>query len=90
MSCDPNKLKELGKTACDALFDLHDYMRKNGDLFWNEVYRMRCDLGSLVGSRQGYAERQLLHGQIEHIDGDPNNNDIANLRIVPAEEGESD
>jgi hypothetical protein len=52
--CDTEKLRKLSKTACDALFDLHDYMWRNpfepGDERWRQVYGYRCDVGRFIDS----------------------------------------
>lgn len=70
MKQDPNKLKELHRKASDALFDLHDYMRRageaDGDDFWRQVYGFRVQLGMLIDSRMKYWEhrREVWMGEI--------------------------
>ena len=49
---DPKELERLRIAANEALFALHDYMRKEdpmNDYAWRVVYRARCEINSLCG-----------------------------------------
>lgn len=49
---DIEKLRSLADTATNALFELHDYLRRaeGEDGPWRSVYRARCDIGQITAN----------------------------------------
>lgn len=54
----PLTLRELGRRASDALFQLHRYLQDKNDDWWREIYRHRCEVGMLVDARNDAHTRE--------------------------------